>query len=717
MTMGRLLRVARRWAEQDRGPILLLALLVALFFLPSFVIPGVLIWPRSGLGSDISYRHWPDLISYAANWRAGRWVLWDSSVALGRPLAGDPATLFLYPFSLFFMILPPALAFNVIDALHIFLAGLFTFWMLRAGYAVSRPAALFAGLSFAFMPKFISHLAGGHVGVVWGLTWAPAVLLGLKLAFEGSMLAAALAGLALAVQLPNHIQQPYYAAVIGSAFWVWHLAPILWQRDWKRARRLGLAYGVWLIAFVLCAAAVLFPLIELLPYNSRADFSVADANLYALPPPLLVTLFAPSTFQFPEWTMYLGLTPILFGGVGWVRRPHRDVWFFGGLAVFALIYALGASTPLFELAFTFIPGFRLLRVPTRLWFFGGLAVAMLAGFGVDALGPHWRELLKRSRRWLGGIGGLYFVAATAGAIGLWALFGRWHWVLITQLMAMMILSLLASAWLNDRLKPQTLQWALCGVLLIDLLPVAADHIQLIQPESEFLRSTPALDFVAAQPGLFRIYSPAGDVPYAVAAEKNVQTLDGLLAFQIEHAVQAIREGTGCSDVRYATAIPPCLYDDPPIASPNAGRLGQLNVRYVLSQYPLADPNFKLVLADGHSVYENLLWQPRARLKPGGAAEIAAQSAGEYLVRVSTTETAQLVVSETWLPGWQAVVDDQPYRVERAEEALLGVTLSPGQHTVRLFYLPLGWRVGRWVSLLSLGWLVLWSWVALRRNRH
>jgi hypothetical protein len=203
----------------------------------------------------------------------------------------------------------------------------------------------------------------------------------------------------------------------------------------------------------------------------------------------------------------------------------------------------------------------------------------------------------------------------------------------------------------------------------------------------------------------------------VTAEKNVQTLDGLLAFQIGHAVQAIREGTGCSDARYATAIPPCLYDDPPIATPNAERLGQLNVRYVLSKYPLADPNFKLVLAGGHSVYENLLWQPRARVRPSGAAEIVAQSAGEYLVRVSTAETAQLVVSETWLPGWQAIVDDQPYPVERVESALLSVALLPGQHTVRLFYSPLGWRVGRWISLLSIGWLVLWSWVVLRRNRH
>lgn len=58
--------------NRDRGLILLLALVVVGFFLPALVTPGALIWPHSGLGSDISYRHWPDLIGYAASWRSAQ---------------------------------------------------------------------------------------------------------------------------------------------------------------------------------------------------------------------------------------------------------------------------------------------------------------------------------------------------------------------------------------------------------------------------------------------------------------------------------------------------------------------------------------------------------------------------------------------------------------------------------------------------------------------
>lgn len=717
--MSRLQALLLRWADQDRGPILLLAIVAALFFLPAFLTPGALVWPHSGLGSDISYRHWPDLINYAANLKTGHWVLWDSSVALGRPLAGDPATLFLYPFDLFFIVLPPALAFNLIDALHVFLAGLFTFLFLRFGYGISRPAALLAGLSFAFMPKFISHLAGGHVGVVWGLTWAPAVLFGLKLAFDGSLLAAALAGVALAVQLPNHIQQPYYMGVIGSAFWLWHIAPLLWraQSQWKQVGRLVLVYIVWLVAFGLTAAAVLLPLIEMLPYNSRGVFTLADANLYALPPPLLLTLLAPSTFQFPEWTMYLGLLPLVLGILGWRAQSHRVVWFFGLLAAFALIYAVGLSTPLFGLAFAFIPGFRLLRVPTRLWFFGGLAMAVLSGFGADRLTDAFRQTLQQHRRRLLQMAVLYFVVNGAVLIGYLAFFRQWHAILAFQMMSAAVLVIAGRSWLAKRLSTRAFQWALIPILLLDLLPVAADQIDLIQPQDVFLRSTPALDFVSAQPGIFRIYSPAGDLPYPVAAARGVESLEGLLAFQIGHAVNAIREAAGCGKISYATAIPPCLTDKVHAAVPDAARLGALNVRYVLSSEPLAGENFKLVLKGEPAVYENLLWQARARTQPPGAgtAEIVKRESGIYQVRAQSTENVELIVSETWLPGWQAKVDGEPRPVERVEDALLGVALTAGEHEVMLHYWPLGWTIGWPISLASLAGLVTWAVFDWRRR--
>jgi hypothetical protein len=716
--------VKRRGLKGDGGVVALLALVCLAFFLPSFLTPGALIWPSSGLGSDMTIRHWPDFFNYVASWRSGRLALWDSSVVAGRPLAGDPGVLFMYPLDVIFLFLPEATAFNVLDAIHVFLAGLFMFLFLRVGYTTRRPAALLGGLAFAFAPKYMAHLAGGHINIVCGLAWAPAVLLGLRQAFKGSLLAAALAGLALALQLPTHIQIPYYTAVIASAFWVWHLAPPVWQSahgDPAARKRVGwlvLVYLVWLVAFVLLAAVVLFPFLELLPYNSRADFSLADANLYALPPFLLAALLMPPSFQFPEWTVFLGVIPLGMGLWGWFHSRSNAKWFFGSLVCFALIYALGQSTPLFGLAFWLIPGFRLLRTPTRLWFFGGLAMAVLAGLGADTLADEKvREKLRRGKAWLWRGAGLYVMGLSTVFVGYLVFLHQWYVLPALQAVTVALVAGLGYAWLSGRLSGRRLQWALIPLVLLDLWPVAAAHITLVLPAEEFLRSKPALDFVASQAGVFRVYSPSADLSYGLAAQRHVELLDGMLAFQIKPSVAAIDAAAGCDKTTYATAIPPCIYDKTPPLRPDAEKLGQLNVRYLVSQTPPASPGFKLVLADKVSVYENLLWQPRVQVLPAGTAEIVSRSPGSYDLRVHADGPAQLIVSETWLPGWQLTDNGRPAPLQRQAGVLISATLAPGEHVLHLEYLPLGWRIGWPVSLASILGLAAWcGWASLKKHR-
>lgn len=722
---ARLGSLAREWSEKSRTPIAILGVVVLLFFSPALLQTQKVIWSHSPLGSDISYRHWPDLIGYAASLREGRIALWDPMTALGRPLAGDPGVLFMYPFTLLFLLFPPALAFNVYDAIHIFLAGLFTYLLLRVGYQVSRPSALIGGLAFAFTPKLISHMATGHVGVIAGLAWAPAVLLGLKLAFDGSLLAAALAGLAMAMQMPTHVQEPYYTALIGSVLWLWNLVPAVWRgwrgdtSAWKRVRRLIVVYAVWLVSFALFAAVVLAPLVELLPYNSRANLTLADANAYALLPPLLLTLFAPGYFQLSEWVVFLGVLPPLLGALGLIASRPAEKWLLALLIGFALVYALGTATPLFGSAFAVIPGFRLLRVPTRMWFFAALAVAILAGLGTNALTqPEIRQGMWQRRRLLARGVGVYFAGGAAGLIGYWVVFHRWHWLLMLQLFTAVLMVALFAAWLNGTVNGYVLQWILIPVVLLDLLPVAANFIDLVEPRSTFMQSTSEFDFVSGRPGLFRVYSPLGTLPFALAAERHVEILEGLLAFQIGHAVETIREATGCTKPGYATSVPVCLDDiKAPSGVPDARRLGELNVRYVITPQQLAGPNFKLVFAHTEYVYEDLLWQPRARVSPDGVAEILNRRAGEYSLSVSLPQFGVLIVSETWLPGWQATVDGQPRAVEKVEGALIGVPLEAGRHEVSIVYDPVGWRIGWITSAASLGALGVWAGIRLWRSWH
>lgn len=473
-------------------------------------------------------------------------------------------------------------------------------------------------------------------------------------------------------------------------------------------------------SFALFAAAVLAPLIELMPYNSRANYTLADANAYALPPELLFTLLAPPRTHLHEWTIFLGVLTPLLAIIGWRISPRRIKWQLILLVAFALVYSLGASTPLFGLTLAIVPGFRLLRVPTRLWFFGGLAASLLAGLGVEALnhdGLRWQWGPRR--QWLLRLAGVYFVGGMAAFLAYYALFQQWHWQLVVQLAVMIAATAAGWVWLKRYISGRVFQWLLILVLLLDLLPLATDHLRLVNPRAEFLTSTPAFDFVTAQPGIFRVYSPPGDIPFSLAAERNVDLLEGQIGFQIEHTVTAIRLATGCNRPGHSTSIPVCLDDITPTSVPDAYRLGLLNVRYIVAPYILSDLNLKAVFHHEQDwVYENLLWQPRARLKGDGTVEIVKRGAGEYELKVLALEPSQLVVSETWLPGWQATVDGKSVVTQRVEEALIGVAVESGQHHIRLSYNPLGWRIGWPVSLASLAGLMVWVIIEVaNRRRH
>jgi hypothetical protein len=83
------------------------------------------------------------------------------------------------------------------------------------------------------------------------------------------------------------------------------------------------------------------------------------------------------------------------------------------------------------------------------------------------------------------------------------------------------------------------------------------------------------------------------------------------------------------------------------------------------------------------------------------------------------QDALLVVSETWLPGWEVIDatcngdacpaqdrEGRPYlQPMRANFTLLGLWLPAGDHTFTLRYNPLSVRLGAWISLASAGLLL------------
>jgi uncharacterized membrane protein YfhO len=74
---------------------------------------------------------------------------------------------------------------------------------------------------------------------------------------------------------------------------------------------------------------------------------------------------------------------------------------------------------------------------------------------------------------------------------------------------------------------------------------------------------------------------------------------------------------------------------------------------------------------------------------------------EIEIRVDLVTPGYLLLTDTHYPGWQALVDDQPAPILRADLYFRAIALKAGEHEVRLRYQPSSLRAGAWVTALTI----------------
>ncbi|HSG48227.1 MAG TPA: hypothetical protein VLA43_10475, partial [Longimicrobiales bacterium] len=114
---------------------------------------------------------------------------------------------------------------------------------------------------------------------------------------------------------------------------------------------------------------------------------------------------------------YAGLVVLLLAAVSFLGGRRRGLrGFFLGLGLAALLFALGANTPVWRIFYEIVPGISLFRAPSQALFLTGFSIITLAALGTD-------RLLSMTRREEGdGVGReLKLLAAITGGLGLLAL--------------------------------------------------------------------------------------------------------------------------------------------------------------------------------------------------------------------------------------------------------------------------------------------------------
>ena len=342
-----------------------------------------------------------DGISYFLPSFYSRTMLWDSQIWGGFPSVGDPQRMFWYPPALLLSLIPHSWNLFIVSAYV--LAASFTY-----GYVFSltrsRLAASISGLIYGLSGFMIAHI--GHVAIVHTIAWLPLIVwsyseLAQHQSFNRFWFLIATVAVACAL-LAGHPQMSTYVLLISACFVL--------------VRGLNATIGTFKFYVVsaasliigLCLTAVqTLPTAELAPHTLRASLTFQDFVAYQLPiRQLPVILFpflyggSPASFYaspyFGAWpssadgwgatelTGYVGLMPLILAVVGFVvNRRNVIVWFWGAIAILALVFVLGNSTPLAFIVYR-IPVLNLFRAPARHFFAFAFGISVLAGFGVSA---------------------------------------------------------------------------------------------------------------------------------------------------------------------------------------------------------------------------------------------------------------------------------------------------------------------------------------------
>jgi hypothetical protein len=368
---------------------------------------------------------------------------WNPYIFGGLPFVEAFHGDIFYPLSFlkFFGSLFRSLGYNLI--LHIFLSGIFTYFCARQ-FKLSKLASLLSGISYMFAGYLVSQIGPVHDGKIYVTSLFPLTIFFLDRAFEKEpffnfSLLALVIGLIILVP---HPQMAYFSLWSISVYSLFKLVVVYREQgSIKPVIRLASLTTYAVVIGLLLSAVQFYPgYYYTTHYSPRSEvkrgwewatsWSLHEEEAFSL----LIPEFAGANTQkartyywgknaFKDNSETVGIVCLFSALIGLFFYRKKESYFLGGLALFALIYALGATTPFFRLFFYLIPMVKSLRAPSMIMFLFSFSIAILAGMGLQFVIEHARELkgvvARRFRYLLLGMPGLMLLLAL-----LFSIFGK-----------------------------------------------------------------------------------------------------------------------------------------------------------------------------------------------------------------------------------------------------------------------------------------------------
>jgi len=583
--------------------------------------------------------------------------------------------------------------------------------------------------------------------------WAPFLFWTTKNLFSKRQLRYAfLSSIAIALQFfAGHPQMTFFCLFIFIIYFLFEAALSHKNSGFAVTFPLAsLALFIIVVVAIGLSAIQILPTLELTQLSERTAYTFQTATAYPFHPKNLMTFISPYYFGNPalgsyredvtrtgvfwENSSYIGLLPFILAIAALIpaiRKKPRPIYllFFASLALFSTVLMLGRFTPIYALLWQLLPGFQLFRFPTRFNLFLIFSLSILSGYGASLL-------LKK----LIGFKNLPLVSQTKRSDDT-----RFSWPLsIRQTQAMIIGFILIDLFVFAS--------AYIAYVPLDKFQQEPAIVKRLAEDRSFFRIYNLTQYTQSP---YQTLGWKRDQDAILAIRDAIPPNNNLLYNLASFADRGWFEG-GLGLTRRNRLENYLLYENQdPVVTGKI--LGIFNVKYITSfseslgieiekieEYDLGKQfATSLKLFKNNMVMPRVSFVPEAEVIQDGEAILRRLSHTEFLptktviledqphtipekftgimdafreenpltilsykdqevtIEADIKNHGFLVLSDLFYPGWKAQVDGTSQPILKANYLVRALELEPGKHTIRFWFAPTSFQIGKLISLVAL----------------
>ncbi|MGA1823779.1 MAG: YfhO family protein [bacterium] len=684
--------------KNKRSIIFALLIIICLLYFSDILIGTYIFTER-----DLAVFFIPPRILWSGMIKNGQVPLWNPFFYCGQPLFASLQPGILYPFNILFLLIPFDFAFNLIIIVHFFLAGIFTYMLIKS--IDGADAGAFIGAIIFMLSGYLLSVHNLLIHLL-SIIWLPLILLSyhnytnkeeikyilytsffLTLMFLGGAVEIVY-GTFLLLFILMIFKDPFGIQVKSISF-----------------KKKGIFLVVIGVLFLSLSAVQLLPFLEM-AYNSirSGGLQYKEAVTWSLSPKDLVQFFLPDIYgstitsqkywQHQNWlkTIYTGCIPFALALFFIWEKMKKALPIIIIMAI-SLILALGGYTFFYPVLFRYIPFFNTIRYPVKFLFIFIFFLSLMAGMGYNS----FCRLSDNKNR-----GGrlIVYTITILSIIGasLWGLMNVYHhsikaflelkgfippyynYVAINMhnikrslLFCSLLGPILTFAWGHP--KKRTLSFAILIAFLTMDLFFANKNFYKKYEAKKYHQPAESMSFLKKDPGLFRIVTPASTVNATLMPEKifsdRIKSFKEKIVpgFNVGSCLYSI-EGSEVIRLKYYDSVLGLIMTAPRTDSTNL--LSMLNVKYILSKDELESNELECAEVIGDKddseeslkIYKNLNCCQRAFLVKN------------YRVITEDEEYKKILERKSFNPRELILLDQDPW----PEKAIMskGIIVGPDE---------------------------------------